>query len=70
MGDIYNIINEPSQRTKKREYGRQQNNMMTNSMNSIPIDIPSLLRHYLRPSLNGATKMKIKPSLLITSWRQ
>jgi hypothetical protein len=42
---------------KRREYGRQQNNTLTNSMNSIPIDIPLLLRQYLRLSLNGTIKM-------------
>jgi hypothetical protein len=38
-------------------YGRQQNNILIKSMNSIPIDIPLLLRQYLRRSLNGAIKM-------------
>jgi hypothetical protein len=55
---------------KRREYGRQQNNTLTNSMNSIPIDIPLPLRQYLRLSLNRAIKMKTSPSFLIASWRQ
>jgi hypothetical protein len=33
----------PSQRMKRREYGRQ-NNMLTNSMNNIPIDTTPLPR--------------------------
>jgi hypothetical protein len=36
---------------EKERYGRQQNNTLTNSMNSIPVDIPPLLRQYLRLSL-------------------
>jgi hypothetical protein len=56
--DIYNIINDTLMEDKKRKkYKRQQNNMLTNSMNSIPIDIPPLLRQYLRLSLIGAIKM-------------
>jgi hypothetical protein len=42
---------------KRREFGRQQNNMLTNSMNSIPKDIPPPLRQYLRLSLDGRIKM-------------
>jgi hypothetical protein len=42
---------------KRREYGRQQSNTLTNSMNSIPVDIPPPLRQYLRLSLSGAIKM-------------
>jgi hypothetical protein len=41
----------PSQRIKRTEYGRQWNNMLIT-----PIDIPPLLRQYVRPSLNGAIK--------------
>jgi hypothetical protein len=47
-----------SRKMKRREYGRQQNNMLTNSMNSIPLDIPLPPRQYLRLSLSGAIKMK------------
>jgi hypothetical protein len=47
----------PSWRMKRREYGRQQNNTLTNSMNSIPTDILPPLRQYLRLSLNGAIKI-------------
>jgi hypothetical protein len=49
----------PSQRIKRREYGRQQNNALTNFTNSIPTGIPPTppLRQYLRLSLNGAIKM-------------
>jgi hypothetical protein len=46
--DIYNIINDILKRMKRREYGRQQYNMLTNSINSIPIDIPLPLRQFLR----------------------
>jgi hypothetical protein len=49
-GDIYNIIDTLMEDEKER-YGRQQNNTLTNSMNSIPVDIPPLLRQYLRLSL-------------------
>jgi hypothetical protein len=42
---------------KEKIYKRQQNNMLTNSMNSIPIDTPPPLRQYLRLILNGAIKM-------------
>jgi hypothetical protein len=51
------LLMTPSGRMKWREYGRQQNNMLTNSINSIPIDILPPLRQYLRLSLNGAIKM-------------
>jgi hypothetical protein len=55
------LLTTPSQRMKRREYGRQQSNMLTNSMNSIPAAIPLLLRQYLRLTLNGAIKMKTLP---------
>jgi hypothetical protein len=55
-GDIYNVNNTFTEDEKER-YGRQQNSILTNSMNSIPIDIPLPLRQYLRLSLNGAIKM-------------
>jgi hypothetical protein len=42
------LLMTPSQRIEKRDYGRQQNNMLTNSMNTIPIDIPPPLRQYLK----------------------
>jgi hypothetical protein len=53
----------PSQRINRRNYGRQQNNTLTNSMNSIPIDIPLPLRQYLRLSLNGAITMGTKDQI-------
>jgi hypothetical protein len=61
------LLMTPSWRMKRRGYGRQQNNTLPNSMNSIPVDMPPPLRQYLRLSLNGAIKMKTLPSFLIAS---
>jgi hypothetical protein len=42
---------------KRREYGRQQNNTLTNSMNNIPIDTSSPPRQCLKPNLVRPIKM-------------
>jgi hypothetical protein len=47
LGDIYNNINDTLMEYKKREYGRQWNNTLTNSMNNTSIDTPLPLRQYL-----------------------
>jgi hypothetical protein len=47
----------PSKRTKRKEYGRQWNSMLTNSMNNILIDTTLSLRQYLELSLIGSIKM-------------
>jgi hypothetical protein len=45
---------------KRREYGRQQNSTLTNSMNNILIDSPHLHLHFISQSVPDIRKKTAK----------